>query len=65
MLHLCDTFYKQTKNIHMETTLNHLHHQDADWQRALDFYAEEINLLLPPVVSGTIAPPSTGTDVAV
>lgn len=31
----------------METTLNHLHHQDADWQRALDFYTEEINLLLP------------------
>lgn len=31
----------------MDTTLNQLHHQDADWQRALDFYKEEINLLLP------------------
>ncbi|MBK7149337.1 MAG: hypothetical protein IPH78_11085 [Bacteroidetes bacterium] len=31
----------------MDTTLHQLHHQDADWQRALDFYSEEINLLLP------------------
>lgn len=30
----------------MKTTLNSLHHQAIDWQRELDFYKEEINLLL-------------------
>ena len=30
----------------MKTTLNHLHHQATDWLRELDFYSNEINLLL-------------------
>ena len=30
----------------MKTTLNTLHHQATDWLRELDFYSNEINLLL-------------------
>lgn len=29
----------------MKTTLNHLHHQNADWLRELDFYKQEVALL--------------------
>lgn len=29
----------------MKTTLNHLHHQNTDWLRELDFYKQEVALL--------------------
>lgn len=29
----------------MKTTLNHLHHQNTDWLRELDFYKQEVGVL--------------------
>lgn len=48
LLHLRQRLHTASlKTSNMVTTLHQLHHQDSDWQRALDFYLEEINLLLP------------------
>lgn len=46
----------------MKTTLNHLHHQNTDWLRELDFYKQEVELLTKRLEE--VAGANTGMEVS-